>query len=191
MISILSWAGRSGNCIENMNRQIHKYFVHPAAVLLFIMALASLYSASGTSGADTFVMDQRDPLLFLKYRHVFLAAGVLELLLSAYLLMGCGLWTKLLLAAWLSTCLLVYRLGFRFTGEPNIYDYLGDIPARFFISAHVFDLVMLVVLGWLSIGSYSLLAVLWHKSPKPAGITPTMPPAPDKQQAPLPGGATP
>ncbi len=171
-----------------MNKAIHKYFLHPAAVLLFVLAAADLYAVAGTGAVEAFLMDQRDSLVSLTYRQILSAAGALELLLSAYLLAGKNAPVKLLFTAWLSTCLFAWRLGFRLTGEVNINDVLGDLPSRFWIPGNLYGNVILALFGVMALGGYAILVLLWIMRPKPARVAPVIPPS-DKQPAPAHEGA--
>jgi len=67
-----------------MSRKTGDYFVFSAAVILFVTAAATVFSATGSAGTLAY----HDPLIPLANRQVFLLAGGLELLISAFLSMN-------------------------------------------------------------------------------------------------------
>lgn len=145
-----------------MSRRVEEYFLYPAAVLLFFTAMVEL---SGAISAAR-ILDQPDPLLLLSSRLVLVLVGVLELLLSAYLLMGQYGWAKLGLTAGLTTNLLVYRLGLWWAGAPNFGDCVGNFNEWLPISPWSLHVIMVAALGFLIIGSYTFLILNWLGDPK-------------------------
>lgn len=130
--------------------------------MLFFMAMVELSGAIGTAR----ILDQPDPLLPLSNRLVFVLVGVLELLLSAYLLMGQYGWAKPGLTAWLATNLLVYRLGVWWAGAPNFGDCVGNFNEWLPVSPRTLHVIVVAALEFLIIGSYTFLILDWFGGPK-------------------------
>ena len=74
-------------------KKVETYFAYSAAVIIFIAALTILLAAFGDNGA----LNQPNPLLFLKNRIIFFLAATLDIVLSAFLLVGKNNWLKLIL----------------------------------------------------------------------------------------------
>lgn len=148
-----------------LNRKISDWFIFSAAVILFITAAAKIFASFGTADA----LNTADPLLPLSNRNVFLLAGLIELALSAFLLVQDGNQRmKLSLTAWLATNYLVYRIGVWWIGAPTFCDCLGNLNSELSISPRVIYPVMLAVLVWLLAGSYGFLAFDWLTRRKPS-----------------------
>ncbi len=157
-----------------MNRKVGEYYIYLAAVALFFMAMVEL---SGAISAAQ-MLDKPDPLLPLSNRLVLLLVGVVELLLSAYLLLGKYGWAKPGLTAWLATDLLVYRLGLWRAGAPNFGDCVGNFNGWLSISPRVLHVIMVAALGFLIIGSYTFLIMDLFGDPKFVKRKPLMTGAP-------------
>jgi hypothetical protein len=145
-----------------MNRKIEAVFFWAAAVILFLTAAAELSSTVN----DAQFLNQSDPLLFISSRRVLALTGVFELLISGFLLMGQNKWLKLGLAAWLATDLLVYRIGLQWTDAPNYSDCLGNFNDWLPIPPRILHMIMVLILGFLIVGSYALLILGWLNNRK-------------------------
>jgi hypothetical protein len=146
-----------------MTRKIHDGFIFSAGVILFATAVAKLYSAGGTAQVLTYL----DPIIPASNRQVFYISGLLELAISAFLLLkNGGQKTKLLVIAWLATTFLLYRVGLAWEHAPNLCDCLGNLSDTLPISPRIINPVMLAVLGWLFFGSYSLIIVDYLGRPR-------------------------
>jgi len=154
-----------------MNPRRQDQFLYSVAVLLFITAVAKLYSATGTARA----LDYPDALLPLTNRHVFNLVGALELGLSAFLLMKSGQQSlKLWLLLWLAVNFLVYRAGLWSQGSPALCDCLGNLNEKLPLSPRLINAVMLVVLAWFGAGSALLLGLDYfsrRRSAQPQALT--------------------
>jgi hypothetical protein len=136
-----------------MNTKIHAYFVFSSAVILFVTGAAKLFSALGAAQA----LDQPDSLLSLSHRHIFMIMGGLELGLSAFLLMSRNPKMQLALVAWLATNLLVYRIGLWWISAPDLCNCLGNLNQYLPVSPRILNVAALTALGWLLVGSYTLM----------------------------------
>jgi hypothetical protein len=138
-------------------RNIRECFILSVAIILFVTAAAKLLGA--TSSAH--ILASFDPMLFLSNREVFRLAAVMELSVSAYLLMGRNHNMKLVLIAGLSAFYLIYRVGLQLVAAPNLFSCLGNLTGLIPISPRILDRLTVAMLGWMLIGSYTLLTVEW------------------------------
>jgi hypothetical protein len=137
-----------------MNKKIQNNFIYSAAVIFFVTAGAKIFSVTGTAQA----LNYPDQLIPFTNRQMFYAAGGVELIISAFLLMkNEGQKIKLCLVAWFATNLLVYRAGLWWEGAPNLCDCLGSLNEKLPISPRTVNYVMLSALVWLLLGSFLLL----------------------------------
>ena len=144
-----------------MIKRIQSFFIYSAAIILFIAAAAKLLSATGSAQA----LDASDSVLYLSHRHIFLLAGGLELVMSAFLLMSRKAKTQLALIAWLAANFLVYRIGLWWMGAPNLCNCLGNLDDYLPISPEVLNATALASLTWLLIGSWTFLILGRRKQP--------------------------
>ena len=138
-------------------RNIREYFILSVAIILFVTAAARLLGA--TSSAH--ILARLDPMLFISKREVFRLAAVMELSVSAYLLTGRNHKMKLALIAGLSAFDLIYRVVLQLIGAPNLFSCLGNLTELIPISPRILDRLTVAMLGWMLIGSYTLLIVEW------------------------------
>ena len=144
-----------------MNRA-QTYFLDLAAVIFFVLAAFNLLGFVGSADA----LNWPDPLFQLGNRWVLVICGGLELLVSAVLLTGKSQWLKLGLLAWLTTNLLVYRIGLWLGGASNFGDCLGNYIDWFLISPRTMGMVTNGLLGFMLTGSYAFLAFNWKREKK-------------------------
>jgi hypothetical protein len=105
-----------------MVKSFQRYYFCVVAVTLFLMGIINILSVNESS----FLLDQFDPFLFLKNRWCLFAVGMLEIIVSAVLLLGQRIQTRLLWITWLTSMLIVYRVGLRWNDAPNLGDCLGN-----------------------------------------------------------------
>src|SRR5581483_10135249 len=84
-------------------RLIHLFFYSAGALLLFTGA-AKLIGAAG----DARILNVPDPLLLVRFRHVFLAVGTIETVVACFCLQSRKVWIKAALVGWLSLCFMAY-----------------------------------------------------------------------------------
>jgi hypothetical protein len=140
-----------------MIRKIEEAFLWVAAVILVLKAVAELSSIIHTAQ----LLNQPDPLLLIPSYLVLALMGFFELLLSAYLLMGQNKQLKMGLTALLATGLLVYRIGLHRAGAPIYGDCLGNFNDWLPIHPRILHVIMVVMAGFLMVGSYVLLILGW------------------------------
>lgn len=143
-----------------MNKKVWDCYFFSVAVILFVTAVAKIFSATGSADA----LQKPDPGIPLSNRQVFYLVSALELALSAFLLLRQGnQMLKASLIAWLSTNYLAYRAVLWWTGAPIFCDCLGNLNDKFFISPQIINLVMLALLAWLMAGSCVFLSLEWFR----------------------------
>jgi len=151
-----------------MNKKIQERFIYSAAIIFFVTATAKLLSTRSTALA----LEIHDPILFLTHRHVFYLMGGIELVLSAFILMGQNQRMKLALTAWLATNFLVYRIGLWWYGEPNLCNCLGNLADYLPLSPWAVNVAAFAALSWLIIGCYLFLLLNWLHGRRKASSQP-------------------
>lgn len=131
-------------------------FCLSAALILLLTGLAKVLSTLGISR----MLDVADPVFGLKFRHLFMVAGLLELG-AAFLILLTDLRHRLelLLIAWLSTNFVIYRAGLWLMDWHQPCNCLGTLTDALRISPTMADHIMKRLLAYLVLGSYGLL---WH-----------------------------
>lgn len=127
-----------------------------AAAILAITGLVKLRGVSGPSRVFAAV----DPVTGLSFGRLLLAVGLVELAIAGVCLFGRSREMALWLVAWLATSFLAYRLGLWWMGGGATCPCLGDTSALH-ISPWLADNIAKVLLAYLLIGSYGLLARGW------------------------------
>jgi hypothetical protein len=112
------------------------------------------------------LLAEADPVLSLSFRHLMIAAGILELVIAGVCLFGKSKTVATILIAWLGTSLLAYRLGLWWMGWHRPCSCLGNFTDALHISPQSADLAMKIILAYLLIGSYATLFWLWRQRGK-------------------------
>jgi len=138
-------------------------FLLSAAVVLALTGLAKVWSGFG--GAK--ILAVTDPLLGLRFNHLMIFIGLLELVIALFCLfsdkwpgVGSGL------VAWLATTFLIYRFDLRWIGYRGSCRCLGNLTDALHISPQTADTAMKIILGYLLVGSYGALFWLWSEKRK-------------------------
>jgi hypothetical protein len=139
--------------------EVRKRFYISAGVILVITGTAKIWSGLG-SGA---VLRMSDPLFNLQFGHLMLVAGVVELVIASACFFSKYEKLAVICLAWLSTCLLIYRLGLWWLGWHRPCSCLGNLTDALHISPQIADTAMKIVLAYLLIGSYGILAQKWWR----------------------------
>lgn len=141
-----------------MNKKVLNGFIWFAIAVLVVTSIAKFVSSGGTVR----ILDQPDPLLKIKYRHLFLGTAVLELAVAGVLVFSRATILRLGLIAWLATNFLIYRLGLWWLNAPKACGCLGTVTDALGIPPKTADTIMQVLLTLLLVGSYSLLFKEWR-----------------------------
>ena len=145
-----------------------KFFVRSSGVLLFITALAKIISAFGIQP----ILARTDPILIISYRNLFWSVGGIELVVAAFCLLQNRMLVNLGLIAWISSEVLVYRLGLWLIGWKLPCVCLGSMTGAIHIPQNVAALIMRCVLSYLAIGSFYILYRLWRQDERRSDSVP-------------------
>lgn len=124
--------------------------MYSAGVFLVLAAIAKLVSAVGNAA----ILHERDPILSISFRDVFLLAGLIELAVGIACLVGRPNFVTIGLIAWLASSLSVYRLGLVLIGYHRPCHCLGTLGDAVSPSSQAADLAMKALLAYLLLGSY-------------------------------------
>jgi hypothetical protein len=136
-----------------MKNKIQERFIFSTAVLLFVAAAFILLTATSNNQ----LLDAPDALLGISSRIVFYMVAGVALALSAFLLLGRNPKPKLLAVAWLSCNFLVYHIATSVYHEPNLFACLGNLVVWMPVQPKILNVVAWLLLGWMLLGSGSLL----------------------------------
>ena len=139
--------------------RITHLFLKTAGVILAIAAMAKLVSAIGSAS----ILKEHDPILSSSFRNIFILVGSLELAIAAMCLFSRRHGLSILLIAWISTCIIIYRIGLLGMDWHRPCACLGNLTDAIHISPQVADNVMKSALAYLAIGSYVMLFRQWLK----------------------------
>ena len=145
-----------------LNMRLIRFFIILAGFLLLVTAMAKIISSTGNAQ----VLKNIDPILSISFQKVFWIVGAIELIVSLICLFGKRTRLQALLAAWLSTSFVVYRLGLLWVGYRKPCSCMGNLTDALRISPEAADAAMKIILAYLLICSYSILFWLWQQSKK-------------------------
>lgn len=138
------------------------WFSFTAGMILAFTGTAKLWSAIGNAR----ILNSYDPILVFQFKHLMIAAGVLELVVAGLCLFGKSKILPPILIAWLATILLAYRIEMWLIGWQRPCPCLGNLTDALHIPPQTADMVMKIILGYLLIGSYATLFWLWRQRKK-------------------------
>jgi hypothetical protein len=124
-------------------------------VILALTAMVKLVAATG----EARILAQPDPLIaFFSNRQMMLSAAFLEAFVVGLILWERDRLRHVALVAWIGTVFLAYRLGLWGIGHEGASPCLGNVTRSMGLSPTMEDLGVKVLLGYLVVGSYSLVA---------------------------------
>jgi hypothetical protein len=136
-----------------------RYYMVSVAAVLFVAAAAKLISSTGSDK----LLVVRDPVLAIRFRYLFIAAGSLEMIIALVCLVMHDILLQAGLIRWLSTLLILYRIGFSMLGPREICGCLGTLTDRIGVPPQMADLAMKVVLAYLFVGSWGIFLLSRYK----------------------------
>lgn len=151
-----------------MKSKTLRIYIQSSGVLLLITAFAKMISAT----ASTQIMGTLAPIIKISYRDLFIMVGLGEFMVAICLLFGKRVDLQVCLLAWLSTNILIYRIGLVWVGYHKPCSCLGTLTDTLHISPKAADSIMKFVLAYFLIGSYATLFWLWRQH-KSTAITPS------------------
>jgi hypothetical protein len=138
-------------------RFIPKAFAVSAGLILAITGLAKIWSAFGDARALGLV----DPIVGVKFGHLMLGAGLMEVAIAIVCWFAKRWETKYLLLAWLATILAGYRVALWYIDWRVPCSCLGNLTDSLRLSPATADSIMKGVLVYLGIGAYLLYVIQW------------------------------
>jgi hypothetical protein len=139
--------------MAGMTKNIQQRVLEVVAVILFVMGVVELYAALDSS----WILSETDPLSHITYRKLFILRGILELVVSAFILIGRSERGRLILSLWFATGLIGYRLAMSWYHTPNVLACLGNRSDWIAISPRAFDRITLLTYAFILFGSYASL----------------------------------
>lgn len=136
-----------------------KRFLVSAGVILAIVGGAKVCSALGNAK----MLALTDPIIGFQFRYLMFTAGIIELVVATFCFFRENQWMATILVAWLSTNLLVYRIGLWSMGWHRPCSCLGSLTEVIHVSPQLADNIMKGVLAYLLIGSYANLLGFWRQ----------------------------
>jgi hypothetical protein len=135
-------------------------FILTGGIILAITGLAKVWTGSG----NTKILAVVDPILGIKFGQLMLAVGAAEIGIAAICFFSKRQKLALGLVAWMSTNFVVYRLGLWWMDWKKPCSCLGNLTDALHIAPQTADNIMKVLLAYLLIGSYGLLARKWRNA---------------------------
>ena len=143
-----------------MQKRLVRLFVHTAAVVLLVTALAKFLSAMG----DVLILNGPDPIFGIDIRTVLFGTALIESAVAWVCLKEIRISLQVGLVLWLSLAFTLYRVGLWVVGYDKPCSCLGTLTDLLGISPEASDLGMKIVLAYLLIGSGAALFWLRGKS---------------------------
>ncbi len=135
-----------------------RLFALSAGVLLLVTGVAKIVSALGNSA----VLARPDPILGIHFNHLLMSVGVVEFAVAILCLGRTTQKLALGLIAALSINFLSYRVGLWISDWPGYCPCLGTLTQALHLSARHADLLTLLMLVYLMLGSFWFLACTWR-----------------------------
>ena len=133
---------------------LDRVLLHSWCVILLITGTAKVVSALGASR----ILRIPDPIFGISFKHLFLAAGSVEVLVAAACYsLAANLRMKSGLIAWLATVFCLYRLGLWWLGWHGGCPCLGTLTDVLHIPAASADAMLKIALAYLVVTSYWML----------------------------------
>ena len=129
-----------------------RVFLLTAGMILAISGAAKVYSVFGSGK----ILEIADPVFGLKFKTLFLAVGLGEILVAILCLFDKHSKVALPIVASLATGFLMYRVGLWGMHWNHPCDCLGTLTETLYLSPEIADSLMKVMLGYLIMGSYLL-----------------------------------
>ena len=134
----------------------HATFFSISAAVLFVTALAKLYSSGGSAK----ILALQDQLLHIGYRPLMVFAALFELGVGAVLLWSGNDLKRSLALLWLSSNFMAYRFGNYLLGV-HICPCLGNLADRLSLPKGLADTALVMLLLYWFMCSLSILWRIW------------------------------
>jgi len=131
-----------------------RWFLISAALILCTTALAKLVSATGQAS----VLQEIDPIFGLPFTVLLFGVGMIELTVGALCLSRKHQQLATVLTAWLCISFITYRFGLWWIGWQKPCHCLGNFTDAIGIPASVADILVKMILVYLTVGTFFLLS---------------------------------
>lgn len=140
------------NCISTgaAGRRIIKLFCRSAGAILVITGLSKIWAVVANHAKS---FEYHDSISGFTFKDLMLASGVLELIVASICFYTKASRYAAVSIAWLSSCLLVYRLGLWCEGWLSPCSCMGSLTQALHISPQTADTAMRIILAYLLVGS--------------------------------------
>lgn len=145
-------------------------FVLIAASLLTLTGLAKILSICSNAK----ILDIDDPVFGMRFRHLLLLAGLVEIAIACICFLYKQHVFKLMCIAWIATSFFGYRLVLWLTGWHRPCYCMGSFTEALHFSHRTADTCLKIVLAYLLIGSYGGLFWLWRQKHKTHPVAPSL-----------------
>jgi hypothetical protein len=136
-------------------------FLPVAGALLALLGMLKVWSWLTSSNFLVVI----DPVIGINSRLLMLGIGLVEIAVAAVCLLAGRERLAVSLVAWLATNFVVYRIGLWWIGWQRPCGCLGYLSDALHISAQAADVLSLVILAFLLVGSYGWLFSQWRRGP--------------------------
>lgn len=141
-------------------RRIEKYFLYSSALALLTVGAAKCFSAFGSAP----ILKLSDPILGFQFQVLLFTVGLIELVVAIFCILCRKTLASIILIAWISSLIVLYRIGLFAIGYHKPCECLGSLTSVLNISPLIADAAMKIILGVLFIGSYGILSIrLWKR----------------------------
>ena len=144
-----------------------RWFCVSSGTIFAITGMAKIWSSYGNAE----ILKRLDPILDMPFGHLMLAVGTLELAVAALCLLSKSKVIATIVVAWLASGFLTYRMGLWWIGWRRPCSCLGNLTDALHIPPQSADTAMIIILGYLLIGSYATLFWLWRQRKKAAAVS--------------------
>ena len=145
-----------------------RLFIISAGGLLFITGAAKIASALGKSD----ILGKPDPIFGIHFNYLLLSVGLIEIVIAVLCLPPNNQNLALGLVAALSLNFLGYRVALWLTHWPGYCPCLGTLTQAIHLSRHHANLLTLIILIYLILGSLAFLARSWRARKGKLGSAP-------------------
>lgn len=146
------------NALSSPAARFAAAFNTSAGLLLLALGLVHLL---GNQGRE--LVQPPDPVLLVSSRYLFWGLGGVELIVALVCLWARTPQLPAMLVAWLTSNLLVYRVALFWFGVSDVKAYYDTMANAFGVSARTVDVLMMLAVGYLLVGScVALLRLWWH-----------------------------
>ena len=139
-----------------MQAKLYRLFLATAGIVLAITGVAKLLSSAGHAK----ILHQIDPIFSISFSSLFILVGLLEIIVAIVCFWSKNISSRASLVFCLASAFVAYRVGLKMINYPRPCSCLGSLTDALGIDAETSSRIMLVVLGYLLIGSILTLAGL-------------------------------